>query len=1391
MSNINFSSTDRSCEADETNHYSDCTENSTIPSDCTPKHSTRTLIQFWNTPHESGTTASFTYNDTDSSDNAAVNKSGGYVQDSSNSLLSVSESCNTRRLNASNDKDYSVETDNFNSSGDSTRDSIASQHDSALSITALRHKATLLEVSVDEDRNDETGTSLNSLDISASSHSSRNNIEIGICPMVDLTGKHLADIDVDVDECLVEHLESEHLSTLSSEEPAVVPLVEREEPTSADIVLPVESGSHFVIGGTKLPSRLPPLAPSPRRPFKRVHGTCTISRESPQIIPVARPNTPTRAELLMTECSSGVSKEEELQTLAKDVKAEGLTTVTIMPFSSESHVPPDDDLDLTSIHSEDSDGGIACNTRDHMIDVDSHGLLHDISVLIPSPVLADENKEEFDEKSTGTSSTDKDDCFAENLDNESSREHNQSGDTERMILNVMDAAEKAMLTDENRHDAYQQERSTFFDCDEYGPESSHCEPGFDLDPVSPKPVTEEDMVERETPLRSNSCRTDSVTGISNLVDVMATSKSISRRKLHPKGKTSKALSKIDKKVKPKNKKVKGAPTPLTLASSPGDSNIEDVENSSVSTLEIDSDKETDTSDLFWIDAFLDFVSPLEDSRSLDSDSSTSTASDSHVVHLVNTGASVFTDATSGRKASRQKKKTQTSLSRLHEWWQKELVSEVMRGNLINSSPKGDTDSVDHQATYESVEKIFSHEFHKVLSGKKVALGSGLNSANNKEKSTDTQPPEWLQLFLSTLESAKNGSLGCGVVETVAEAYGSTQKDSTSKATKNAPLDMSFDSLDGLVQKLKNDKNGTGSNGFRGRFQSLYDQLQQKLEEAHFFDIGVAKSQFVASNTAGPKSHATLKDVAGSAKSQFVASNTAGPKSHATLKGVAENGDEANIVVEVLTDDSLKYLLNPNPNLGGNAECKTMTDSREFRSSPIYSSAPVESDIQTFKSSLKSSRKSPRFAIKSYARAKEALALRRKASALRNTESENETPSTNTELPAVECDSSLERPVSPIRNLDRLDHSVHLKESSVPHQIEESDDPALCDFANDRNFDISYFQKDCTFSDSQLKDTYDKNNITKETATDHSCTEESLAIRSALGHVFLSRAHDDGLDCSIDSNGQERDMEIAVTVVSENHSGDDFHFFQISENATVLESLENVSANKSGMIARYDPLNSSETVLSIFFREKSGTLNAQFGDTTFGEDDYEELLPRTEGLPSAESTSDSNMANATNHFGHRSILPKKVSLSKLGNLSNTSNRTGLKSKARRHAERLIYSASRPIKSSVSRHKPLHMPFYDQEEKKEDNSVELDLPETSSIDALDKRPKSSINDRPFLSSFRQKARRVRRQKYQGKHVLDKYPEENVHKAGSIFSFSEQVNSNEWEDFTSSGPFSVWTK
>jgi hypothetical protein len=1353
MSKINITPNDYSLTADETNHYSDCSETSTIPLECTPKHSTRALIQFWNTPHESGTTLSFTYNDKDSTDTDNVDRSGGIVHDSSNSLLSISESCSTRPQNTSNDKD-SLETDNFNCSGDSIRDSISSQQSLAESINALRHKATLLEVSVDEDRNDETGTSMYSLDISASSHPSNNNIEIGICPLVDLTGKRLTNSDIDIDVGLLDRLEDEHLLTSPSEEPAIALLAEQSEPTPAN-GLPVENGAHFGVSDTKLSNRLPPLAPSPRRPFKRVHETHTVSRDkTPLLPPVDKLSTTNSTEVLTPPCFTGESKDEELHTLSMDGKSLQLTTGTVVPFSPESAVPPDDDLDLTSIHSEDSDGGVLCNTRDHMIDVDSHVLLHDISVLIPSPLSDDKSKEQFDEKST--SSSENNDRLDETLDIESSREHNQSNDTERMILNVMDAAEKAMQVDGNRQNEYQLSPSAFFDCNEYGPEYNRYESALLLDPVSPKPVTEQDVVERETPLRSNSGRTESLSGISNLVDVMASTKStgIPRERLLPKRKASKSRIKIEKEMKPKNRKLQGPTHSLHLALNPGDADDEDLENSSVSTLDIDSDKEADTSDLFWIDAFLDFVSPLEDSRSLDSDSSSSSASESHRIHMSNTGASVVTDATSGKKTLRQKRKTQTSLSRLREWWQKELVSEVLRGNLVNPSPDGDTDSVDHHATFESLEKIVSHEFHKVLSGKKVALlSSGVNGERRKEKSTYSQPQDWLELFVAAVESAKNGNLGCGVVETVVEAYGPTPKDATSTETRKAPLDMSFDSLDGLVQKLKKEKNRSGSNGLSGKFQSLYHQLQQKLEDANLFDLGVAKSQFAASEPKASKSQVASKDI-------------------------VDNGDETNAVVEVFPDDSLKYLLNPNPTSGDNGESKTIPDSKEIQNSPIYSSPPVDGDFQTSVLSTKSSSKSPRFAIKSYARAKAALALRRKASALRNTEMENEILSTSTEFPVAERDYSLECQMSPFQNLDRLGLSVYHNESSVSHQIKVSDDPALCDFSNDNNFDISYFQKEFNFSESQFKDSDDKNNITKETVTDHSCTEDSLAIRSALEHVTLSRAHGSALCGFIDAHEQQKHIDIAVTTMPENNFCDD-------------------SPEQSRLTRTYDPLNNSETDdLSAFFRENSGSLDIHFDGTAFGEGDYEELLSMAEGLPSAELISGTGMkiASATNRVGHRSLVSKRGTLAKLGNVSTSRNITGLKSKVRRHAERLMSSASRPIMSSVSTQKSLHMPFSDQEEKKDDCSFKSDPPEAFSIDVLDERPRSSINDTPFLSSFRQKARRIRRQKCQGKYTLEKQSdprEKDIDKAGNNFSFSDQVNSKEWEDFTSSGPFSLWTK
>ena len=1337
MSSFQSKSEDDPCVADETNHFSDSSESSTILMVSSPKHSTRELIQFWNTPHESGTTVSFTYIDRDSMDNANVNKSGIMTHESSNTLLSATEICSPGR-DASADNEGKSESDILSCNGDSTSEGNNVQQSSPESASTRRYKAALLEVSLDEDRNDETETSMNCLDTSLLSHASHNNIEIDLCDMEDTIGK-LSHRSFDVEVSSGEHLMGEHFLSSRSEKPALLSMneesftciviseelveeqkvpeeavhvlceAEKQDASSMLAVPYIVDNVNSLGGETKLPNRLPPLAPSPRRSLRRVYDAHTAFREKSVSVPsVVQANTPSPTELSMSECSSNISNEEEVE-LHKptlDVSAEG--TTTIVPFSPESQVPADDDLDLTSIHSEDSDDCIPSSTRDHMIDVDSHCLLHDTSLLVPSPIVENRTAE----------------CCDENLDVESSREHNQSNDTEKMILNVMDAAGKAMQDDISQPQV-QQDPSTFFDCDEFDTAYNHFEPAFPLNPRSPHKTNEEDSVERDTPLRSNSCRSDSVNGISNIVDVMASSK-IPRRKLLPKENKRKGARKNDKKMKPKNRKLHVSADSIPFPSSPGVADDEDLqEASSVSTLEEESDKETDTSDLFWIDAFLDFVSP-EDSRSLDSDSSTSTASDSHRAHLLNNSASVVTDLTSGgRKTLRQKKKAQTSLSRLRDWWQKELVHEVVKGHLINPSPDADADSFDQHIPYDSVEKIVSNEFHKVFSGRKVSLLEVLHDSNKSEKSTNSH--DWFELFSAALESAKSGSLGCGVVETVTEAYGSPRNDAASSHMTAPTVGMSFDSLDGLVQKLKIVRDETGSNGLSGRFQSMYEQLQQKLEDANLFDRVSSHSQL--RGTGPPTSNSNI-----------------------VLKDIVENDTEMNRDAEVLPDDSIQSPIIPT----------SVPDAN-----PVYSSPTPDCDSYSEGSPSKNVGNAPRFAFKSYARAKEAIAIRRKASALRNSEPDSES---RTSISAGD-----------------------VIKSSIPHQITRSDDPVKCDEVR-KDFDVSCFQKEYTFSESQFKDTDDKNNITKETATDNSCTEDSLMISSTLADCVTSKIQeDDELGGSIHPERNRINFETSEFAMSENEIGDNSLLLLNNGIVNCKDNTCFFGSEQIGMSGIHSSFDIFDPDQPNYFRQDSVPAEVHLYDDAAGEEnDIVELLPRAEDVPSTDLPSGEKPARTANYVGQRSLTLNRSNPSKVVNVFTASSRTTIKNTAKRHVGWLMSPASRPIMPSASRHKSDHMPFYDEEEKKEDNSIS-DPPDTSPSDVLDHRPRGNIDDKPFLSLFRHKARRRRQQKSRVKDIpvnqFD-FPDGNLKNSGNKYTFSEQqVNSNEWEDFTSFGPFSAW--
>jgi hypothetical protein len=780
-----------------------------------------------------------------------------------------------------------------------------------------------------------------------------------------------------------------------------------------------------------------------------------------------------------------------------------------------------------------------------------------------------------------------------------SREHNRSNDTEHMLANVTDAAEKSILKGQKEKNLFhvnQLEPSMFFDCEDYDTSSQiradnsslslkfltineqlsplatirDCEVYQNTEinksdvhmVVSPVTYPTEHLFDRVTPLRSNSSR------VRNKPNASSTNKNIavpplkrkaSKKKLFPRLESTEPLQGRNKREYRKRDKQSSTSHMVE--------EIDDDElSSSVSTLDMDDEKD-ENSDNFWIDAFLDFVSPPEDSRSIDSDSSTSTGTGSNGLFFnvdareANT-ISTPTDHGSSQKQYRHKKKPPTSLSRLREWWQKELIEEVMKGSLVKPLHDGECDSVDRRgASNDTVEKIVSNEFHKVLYGQKVSLLGSRNPLKEEAEKPTTKmnSSDWLEALKATIESATSAGLGCGVSESaVVDEQAQVQETAVSVSPK------SFDSLDDLVRELKNTKIETDPAVLRGHFQSMYNQLQLKFKNAHVFDqtmkedINPSYSEQNVQNTEQPDQRLTESISRAETINQTEPVNqtesinqTASRNQNESINQTASRNQNESINqtenTEQWNDDEPYVEVLPDPDVSS----KFLLVSK----SPMYSPPTSDYVEESVEVQSRLSGKSTTRAAKALAQAKAAIAQRRRAASKSNTVAPKDAAVCCVENEKSEKLQNIieDRDISVA--LEDLDISIvesatlgNLDISMEKHMAEQSfrtvdsednvrvtfNDPSLIDPSVSTTVESIDTTNDitCSYSIMELerteeslipndengkqpdiqpkapsefqKDVNDKINVTKETVTDHSGSEESIYISSELNELVASR-----------------------------------------------------------------------------------------------------------------------------------------------------------------------------------------------------------------------------------------------------------------------------------------------
>ena len=1190
--------------ADETHNYSYCSENSlSSPMRVTSKPSTRTLIDFWSSPHESGMTMSFSRYEKSSTGNS--NSSNGSKHKNNHSL------------------DTSL--------------------DGSVAGSSIPHQMKmLLEVTCDDDdRNEVTETT----------ESTTENPE-------DLNESHQYDTDRIM---LVENSAAD----VNDDHNVPVSAIEKDTPTPG--TFPSESYSNDARPAasptrtttncespakrSSIASLLPPLPPTARRPSPRREQFISKHIENRSVVPatglavptVGPPTTDTSV-IAMTDTfvrpvpfvdtSLSTIHDEVEQSFDRATEREA-PDHRFSPPEGELIIPDDDELDLTSIHSEDSDGDVPRNTRHHVVDVEDNNrsFIQDLYVAFPQEMdglddddvvganevldfappedapehVTNENGDNtLTENNGGTvspsvtctvemteivSSNDVDESEL-NEDNElgDSQENNRSNDTEHMLANVIDAAEKSILKgqeEEKLLPSHQLEPSMFFDCEEYDASASSsqirmnesslplkfltlndpssplatindCEAyenteidHFDVHTAtSPASHPSEFMFTRVTPLRSNSSRIEDGSKAPSTIDniiVPPLRKKVSRRKLLPRVDDTQHSS---GRMQNEHRKREKRSSPAHL--------VEDIDDdelsSSVSTLDVDEEKDEST-DVFWIDALIDFVSPPEDSRSLDSDSSTSTgtgtlSNGAMLRNAGNVGASIdhiisaHTGHVSSQNGFRDKKKSPTSLSRLREWWQKELIEEVMKGSLGLPVNDVDNDSVDQRGTNDTLEKMVSDEFHKAFKDHKVSLlGSKRRSqTSDQEKPTkNAKSSDWLEALKATIESiesAATASLRCGasdgaIVEDEVQVYD----------TGVATSPKSFDSLDDLVRELKSTKIETDPTVLRMHFQSMYNQLQQKFKDAQLFD------QTMQTETSPP----SAEDNA--------------PKTTTTEN--IESSNDIGPSVEVLPDESLQYLLHSK--------------------SPMYS--PPTSDYLQQSDDIpdrRSSKAKTRVA-KALAQAKIALAQRRRAASKVNsmapkdeavprvdTESREELQHTTEDEDLSVAFADLDISMEESSHREALDVSM---ENAQNFRTVDTEDDVRVTLINPSSFisDLNTMEQStmdhsnsgladsnttdnnfsCTESvhseqgpqgssvsddsnENNLETSINKVNLTKETVTDNSGSEDSINIASELDLLIVSRMQSNcplGNISSWQNNASEIKKITASEFVSSNESHD--------------------------------------------------------------------------------------------------------------------------------------------------------------------------------------------------------------------------------------------------------------
>lgn len=1258
--------------ADETHNYSYCSDHSMSSPMCiSPKPTTRTLIDFWSNPHESGMTMSFSQyekNSTGMSSNSSNHKANGSLQSLN---YSPETSLGSVPLHMKMLLDVTCDDEDRNEVTEAT-ESTTENHDD-LSVLH-QYSATI------NDHDDTEGLTVanpSGEEVPRQSPELAESTE----PMEEMnsvcyhhpTSTH---IPATADEC------NDHGAAEMINVEKYVTMTAVSNQPSHDLN---PTSRHMTTTGTgaltKRSTPLPPLPPNARRSNRKMVGEnpasiAVITRE--QYIAKAielrskissPPDTTTNLSAssesdipppMLTSAQSVPFVDTSLSTIHDEVEdsfdgaeveqqgspeeptskpeksslAGEVSNTGTHPFSPEREmlISDDNELDLTSIHSEDSDGYVPRNTRHHVVNIEENHLsliqdvyifresidtLHDdadgdeiseygdnLDLVEPKDAQHQQENENGDnvlivedpgvisasatciiESGGGALSNDAlDTDLKEGADFGSSREYNRSNDTEHMLANVIDAAEKSILKGQEEQILllpHQLEPSMFFDCEEYDASSQlrANESSLPLkfltlnDPLqsplatindgevyedneinnydahaatSPLSYPSEHLFTRVTPLRSNSSRVEDISTIDKIT-VPPLKKRVSKKKFHPRAESAEQLTEL---IKKEYRKRERRSSPAHM--------VEDVDDdelsSSVSTLEIDDEKDEST-DLFWIDAFLDFVSPPEDSRSVDSDSSTSTGTGSNGVMIRNVDASMgntigsHTEHGSSQKQFRNKKKPPTSLTRLREWWQKELIEEVMKGNLVKPLNDGETESVDPRGSNDTVEKIVSHEFHKVLYGQKVSLLGSKQSTKEQEKpAMRMNPSDWLEALKATIESATMGSLVCGASESTIVEEEAPVQDSTFFSSPK-----SFDSLDDLVRELKNTKIETDPAVLRGHFQSMYNQLQQKFKDAQLFDQAAMPEETISEQNA-PTINIAEK----------IEKNTDGP------------------TVEVLPDDSLELILNSK--------------------SPMYS--PPTSDYLQQPDEILSRRsgKSNTRVAKALAQAKAAMAQRRRAALKMNSGSTTVTfvskgdgeaseslqtinEDADTSVALEDLDISMEEYTTPPNAITtEAEDGVRItfnNPSSFVSDLNTTDpcsiDRSIVDFADsitmDKNATVpdlsqgeerpeasvnSEFgcernhKKPCNISTDVVKDKLDKRNVTKETVTDNSGSEDSINITSEIDQLIVSRIQTStqGGDISL-----WHDMEPQVEITSASVSANESHVSSNGEYHTLESSGE--------------------------------------------------------------------------------------------------------------------------------------------------------------------------------------------------------------------------------------------